>query len=90
MNGLKNFVIGSLGTLGAMEAVDAQILSPRDTDTQTLIIRSVVTLVAGILSTVISRWLKKHKGTSHHEMIDKDPNSPKIKNTVINKKQKNK
>ncbi len=61
MNGLKNFAIGSLGTLGAMEMADAQLLSAQDTDPQTLLIRSVITLLAGTLTTVISNWIKRHK-----------------------------
>ena len=63
MNELKNFVIGSLGTLGVMEAADVQILSPQDAEPQTLIVRSVITLLAGILSALISKWLKRDKGT---------------------------
>ncbi len=61
MNGFKNFAIGSLGTLGAMEMADAQLFSTQDTDPQTLLIRSVITLLAGTLTTVISNWIKRYK-----------------------------
>lgn len=61
MNGLKNFVIGALGALGIMEITDAQILSPSDADPQSLITRPVITLLAGVLSALLSRWFRKHK-----------------------------
>ncbi len=56
MNGLKNYAIGSPGTLGAMEIVDAQLLSTRETDSQTLLIRSVISLlvVTNVLLFVVS------------------------------------
>ncbi|MCW3786433.1 hypothetical protein [Plebeiibacterium sediminum] len=60
MHELKNFAIGSLGSLGVMEAVDSQIFSAQDADPQTIIIRSAITLLAGVLTTVISKWMKRN------------------------------
>ncbi|MCW3806205.1 hypothetical protein [Plebeiibacterium marinum] len=61
MHELKNFAIGSLGTLGVMETTDAQIFSTQDADPQTMIIRSAITLLAGVLTTVISKWMQRNK-----------------------------
>ncbi len=61
MDGFKNFAIGSLGTLGALEMADAQLFSTQDADPQTLLIRSAITLLAGTLTTVISNWIKKYR-----------------------------
>ncbi len=70
MDGLKNFAIGSLGTLGALEMADAQLFSAQDTDPQTLLIRSAITLLAGTLTTVISNWIKRYRARKAFERTE--------------------
>ncbi len=88
MNEVKNFAIGSLGTLGALEMADAQIFSAQDTDPQTLLIRSAITLLAGTLTTVVSNWIKRHKARKAAERTaakkSHKRNIIKIKNHKIN------
>ncbi len=75
---LKNFAIGSLGSLGVMEAIDTQILSAQDADPQTLMIRSAITLLAGILTTVISKWMQRNK-VEKTDTKNKEVTAPKEK-----------
>ncbi len=82
MHELKNFTIGSLGTLGIMEAADAQLLSAQDADPQTLIIRSAITLLAGVLTTVISKWMQRHK-VEKSDSKNKEITAPKEKGNKV-------
>ncbi len=79
---LKNFDIGSLGSLGVMEAVDTQILSAQDADPQTLMIRSAITLLAGILTTVISKWMQRNK-VEKTDTKNKEVTAPKEKGNKV-------
>lgn len=61
MNQLRNFIVGSAGAIGLMEfSGDATLLSPDD-DPQTLAVKAVVTVVAGLTTTLLSRLLAKRK-----------------------------
>ncbi len=82
MHELKNFAIGSLGTLGVMEAADAQIFSAQDADPQTMIIRSAITLLAGVLTTVISKWMQRNK-VEKTSNKNKEVTSPKTKGNIV-------
>ncbi|WP_075590600.1 hypothetical protein [Labilibacter marinus] len=77
MNELKNFALGSLGTLGIMEAADTQLLAPQETDLESLIIRTVITLVAGALTTLFSRWFKKGKKNRTEKNVASQQNDSK-------------
>ncbi len=88
MNELKNFAMDSLGTMGVLELTDAQLLNALETDPQSLLIRTVLTLVAGVLTTVISRWLKNKK--VGNETTAPESKGNKIKNLFKVKTRKNK
>ena len=93
MHEFKNFAIGSLGSLGIMEAADAQIFSAQDADPQTLIIRSAITLLAGVLTTVISKWMQRNKveksDTKNKEVTAPKEKGNKVKNIFKIKNRKN-
>ncbi len=82
MHEFKNFAIGSLGSLGVMETVDSQIFSAQDTDPQTLMIRSAITLLAGVITTVISKWMQRNK-VEKTDTKNKEVTAPKEKGNKV-------
>ncbi|MCW3808036.1 hypothetical protein [Plebeiibacterium marinum] len=94
MHEVKNFALGSLGTLGVMEAADAQIFSAQDADPQTLIIRSAITLLAGVLTTVVSKWMQRNKieknNSKNKQITAPKEKGNKVKNIFKVKNNKNK
>jgi len=59
MNEIKNFALGAIGTLGLIQITDDQAIQNAVEDPQTTLIKTVITLLAGILTTVLTRWFKK-------------------------------
>ncbi len=90
MNEIRNFLFGSMGTLGVMEMADTQLLSPEGADPKDMLIRSVITLIAGVLTTLVSRWLKKQKANNTNETNALEEKGPKVKNIFKIKNRKNK
>ncbi len=80
MNGLKNFILGSLGTLGVMEITDFQFLSHEEPDAQSLILRSVLSLLAGLLSALFSKRFRRYKSKHNSNEFKHDSFSKLFKN----------
>ncbi|MCG8580023.1 MAG: hypothetical protein MI866_08905 [Bacteroidales bacterium] len=64
MNELRSFLIASAGTLGLLEVTNSEQLMPTDSDPETLALKALITLVAGLLSTFLTRVFRKTKGRS--------------------------
>ncbi|WP_430817853.1 hypothetical protein [Carboxylicivirga sp. RSCT41] len=64
MNELRSFLIASAGTLGLLEVTNSEQLLPTDSDPETLALKALITLVAGLLSTFLTRIFRKNKDRS--------------------------
>lgn len=58
MIALRNFAVASISALGAMEVIEPQIIDGIETDPQTLLVRTLITVVAGLLTSLSTRFIK--------------------------------
>ncbi|TAJ06836.1 hypothetical protein DMA11_22425 [Marinilabiliaceae bacterium JC017] len=59
MNELRNFIIAATGTLGLLEIAENGDLLPHDTELQIVLVKALITLAAGLLTTVLTQIFRK-------------------------------
>jgi hypothetical protein len=58
---LRNFMLGACGTLGLLEVTNSEALLPVDSEPEAILAKAIITLLAGGLSTLITRLVRKQR-----------------------------
>nr|WP_321452407.1 hypothetical protein [uncultured Carboxylicivirga sp.] len=90
MTELRNFILASAGTLGLLEASNSEALMPTDSDPETMVIKAIITLAVGALSSLLTRLFKKRqiKGKSQKSTTRRRLNKSAAKNRSLTTKSK--
>ncbi len=65
MNQIRNFVLGSAGALGLMEISNSEVLLEANSDPESMAIKAVVSLLAGALTSLLSRFIRRKPSYQH-------------------------
>ena len=55
---LRSFVIAAAGTFGLLEVTNSEVLLPTESDPESLVIKTIITVVVGLLSTLLTRLFR--------------------------------
>ncbi len=59
---LRNFMLGACGTLGILEVTNSEAFLPTESEPEVLVVKALITLVVGGLSTVLTRIIRQRQG----------------------------
>jgi len=58
---LRNFLLGACGTLGLLEVTNSENMLAPDSDPEAMLMKTVITLFVGGLSTLLTHLFKKQQ-----------------------------
>ncbi|MBS2214022.1 hypothetical protein KEM09_21620 [Carboxylicivirga mesophila] len=58
---LRNFMLGACGTLGILEVTNSEALLPTESEPEVLVVKALITLLVGGLSTVVTRVIRQRQ-----------------------------
>lgn len=74
---IRNFIIACTSTLGLLELTDSGDLLANESEPTTLFIKAVITLIAGLLTTTLTRLIKNFKENKRSKANDQKTNESK-------------